>query len=258
LGVATDAGCERLEISDRDKRKLSLISVYKAFGHRQVLRDLSLEISRGEVVGLFGADGSGKTVCFYTILGLVIPDSGRVELNGINLGSLPTYRRALLGLAYLPQESSIFRGLSVEKNLAAVLEIFEPERAARSERLEQILAEFDLARLRQRKATTLSGGERRRVEVARALAADPDFILLDEPFAGIDPLSIAEIKKTILHLKARDIGVLITDYNVRDMVEIIDRAYVIHDGSVIFTGPPLALFEDQAVRRNFLGEDFRL
>jgi lipopolysaccharide export system ATP-binding protein len=242
---------------NRAAGKLALISVCKAFGNRPVLRDLSLEVSGGEVVGLFGADGAGKTVCFYTILGLTKPERGRIELNGVDISKLPTYRRALLGLGYLPQESSLFRGLSVEQNLAAILEMNEPDRSARSERLERILKDFDLERLRRRKPPTLSGGERRRVEVARALASDPDIMLLDEPFAGIDPLSIAEIKRTILQLKDRGIGVLITDYDVHDMVEVIDRAYVIQDGSVIFAGPPSALTEDPAVRRYFLGDTYK-
>jgi lipopolysaccharide export system ATP-binding protein len=242
----------------REGHKLSLISVSKAFGQRQVLRDLSLEVARGEVVGLFGADGSGKTVCFYTILGLIKPDSGRIELNGIDVTRLPTYRRAQLGLGYLPQESSVYRGLNVEKNISVPLEIAEPDPAARAERLESILAEFDLDRLRLRKPSSLSGGERRRVEVARALASDPDIILLDEPFAGIDPLSIAEIKRMIRQLKERGVGVLITDYDVHDVVEITDRIYVIQDGSVIFSGTPAMLSEDSAVRRYFLGENYRI
>lgn len=241
-----------------ERHKLSLISVFKAFGHRQVLRDLSLEVARGEVVGLFGADGSGKTVCFYTILGLIKPDSGRIELNGTDVTGLPTYRRAQLGLGYLPQESSVLRGLNVEKNISVTLEIVEPDPAARTERLERILAEFDLDRLRLRKPSSLSGGERRRVEVARALASDPDIILLDEPFAGIDPLSIAEIKRMIRQLKERGVGVLITDYDVHDVVEITDRIYVIQEGTVIFSGTPAMLREDRAVRHFFLGENYRI
>lgn len=242
----------------RGSSKLALISVCKAFGKRPVLRDLSIEISAGEVVGLFGADGAGKTVCFYTILGLIKPDAGRIELNGIDISSLPTYRRARLGLGYLPQESSLFRGLNVEQNLTAVLEMNEPDRSAREKLLAGILADFDLERLRRRKPSTLSGGERRRVEVARAFASNPDVMLLDEPFAGIDPLSIAEIKRTILQLKSRGVGVLITDYDVHDMMEIIDRAYVIDEGSVIFTGPPSELSRDPLVRQCFLGENYRL
>lgn len=238
--------------------KLSLVSVCKSFRRRPVLRELSLEVSRGEVVGLFGPDGAGKSVCFYTILGLIKPDSGRIELNGIDISALPTCRRAVLGLGYLPQESSLFRGLSVEKNLTAILEINEPEPVARASRLERILKDFDLGRLRARKPATLSGGERRRVEVARALASDPDILLLDEPFAGIDPLSIAEIKRTILQLKREGVGVLITDYDVHDMVEIIDRAYVIHEGSVVFSGTPDMLVADETVRRCFLGSGYKL
>ena len=239
-------------------RRLSLVSVCKSFGRRPVLRDLSLDVARGEVVGLFGPDGAGKSVCFYTILGLIKPDSGRIELNGIDISALPTYRRAVLGLGYLPQEGSLFRGLSVEKNLTAILEINEPDPAARVLRLEHILKDFDLGKLRARKPATLSGGERRRVEVARALASDPDILLLDEPFAGIDPLSIAEIKRTILQLKGEGVGVLITDYDVHDMVEIIDRAYVIHEGSVVFSGSPDALVADETVRRCFLGSGYKV
>jgi len=237
--------------------KLNLVSVCKAFRSRPVLRDLSLEVGAGEVVGLFGADGAGKTVCFYTILGLIKPDSGRIELNGVDISRLPTYRRALLGLGYLPQESSLFRGLSVEKNIAAILEMNEPDVVVRVERLERILSNFDLERLRGRKPSTLSGGERRRVEVARSLASDPAIMLLDEPFAGIDPLSIAEIKRTILQMKAQGVGILITDYDVYDMVEIIDYAYVIHEGGLIYSGAPAALLDDPAVRHCFLGESYQ-
>lgn len=246
------------ELRARASSKLSLVSIYKAFGNKPVLRNLSIGISGGEVVGLFGADGAGKTVCFYTILGLVKPDAGRVELNGIDISNLPTYRRARLGLGYLPQESSLSRGLSVEQNLTAVLEMSEPDRPAREKLMAGILADFDLERLRHRKPSTLSGGERRRVEVARAFASTPDVLLLDEPFAGIDPLSIADIKCTILQLKSRGIGVLITDYDVHDMIEIIDRAYVIHEGSMIFTGPPTELSKDPLVRQCFLGQDYGL
>lgn len=256
--VLPDASCVEFKPRLRIGGTLELTSVCKAFGKRPVLRDLSLKVSGGEIVGLFGADGSGKSVCFYTILGLIKPDSGRIELSGTDISQLPTYRRALLGLGYLPQESSLFRGLSVEKNLLAILEMEEPDKIVRAARLEEIMNDFDLDRLRRRKPSTLSGGERRRVEVARSLASDPDIMLLDEPFAGIDPLSIAEIKRTIRKLKARGVGVLITDYDVHDMMEIIDRAYVIHEGSVIFSGDPAALIKDAAVRRCFLGNGYKL
>jgi lipopolysaccharide export system ATP-binding protein len=219
---------------------------------------VSLSVGRGEVVGLLGPNGAGKTTCFYSIMGLVKPDSGRILLDGEDITGLPMYRRAILGLGYLPQETSIFRGLTVAQNIMAVLEVSEPKRQVREERLEQLLGEFHLERLRDAPAMALSGGERRRCEIARALAADPTIMLLDEPFAGIDPISISDIRGLVTELKQRDIGVLITDHNVRETLDIVDRAAIIYDGQVLFAGSPQALVANEDVRRLYLGESFAL
>jgi lipopolysaccharide export system ATP-binding protein len=237
---------------------LAVISIAKAYDKRPVLTDVSVSVARGEVVGLLGPNGAGKTTCFYSVMGLVKPDSGRVMLDGDDITALPMYRRAILGLGYLPQETSIFRGLTIEKNILTVLELAEPEAAARQERLEKLLDEFGLTRLRDAPAMALSGGERRRAEIARALAADPSIMLLDEPFAGIDPISIADIRDLVKDLKRRDIGVLITDHNVRETLDIVDRAYIIYDGRVLFSGSPEELVADTNVRRLYLGEGFSL
>jgi len=237
---------------------LAVVSIAKAYDKRVVLSDVSLGVGRGEVLGLLGPNGAGKTTCFYSIMGLVKPDSGRIMLDGLDITGLPMYRRAILGLGYLPQETSIFRGLSVEKNILAVLELAEPDRTARAERLEQLLDEFGLTRLRNAPAMGLSGGERRRCEIARALAANPSIVLMDEPFAGIDPLSISDIRDLICQLKRRGIGVLITDHNVRETLDIVDRACIIYDGRVLFAGSPEALVADENVRRLYLGEHFEL
>jgi lipopolysaccharide export system ATP-binding protein len=210
------------------------------------------------VLGLLGPNGAGKTTCFYSIMGLVKPNSGRIMLDGVDITALPMYRRAILGLGYLPQETSIFRGMTVEQNIKAVLELVEPDVKARAEKLETLLEEFGLTRLRESPAMALSGGERRRCEIARALAASPSIILLDEPFAGIDPLSIADIRDLIIQLKSRGIGVLITDHNVRETLDIVDRACIIYDGQVLFAGTPEALVADENVRRLYLGEGFAL
>ena len=239
-------------------RGLQVRSIAKAYDRRAVLHDVSLEVSRGEVVGLLGPNGAGKTTSFYSVMGLVKPDSGRIFLDGQDITDLPMYRRAILGLGYLPQETSIFRGLTVEQNIASVLEVAEPDKAARQARLDKLLDEFGLARLRESPAMALSGGERRRCEIARALAADPSIMLLDEPFAGIDPISIADIRDLVKDLKQRDIGVLITDHNVRETLDIVDRACIIYDGQVLFQGTPDALVADQEVRRLYLGESFAL
>ena len=239
-------------------RGLEVRSIAKAYDRRAVLHDVSLAVSRGEVVGLLGPNGAGKTTCFYSVMGLVKPDSGRIFLDGEDITELPMYRRAILGLGYLPQETSIFRGMSVEQNILAVLEVSEPDRSARSERLERLLGEFGLTGLRDSSAMALSGGERRRCEIARALAADPTIMLLDEPFAGIDPISISDIRDLVRELKQRDIGVLITDHNVRETLDIVDRACIIYDGQVLFQGTPEALVADQEVRRLYLGESFAL
>ena len=230
----------------------------KSYRRRQVVREVSMELHRGEAVGLLGPNGAGKTTCFYMIIGLVPADSGSVMIDGIDLTPLPMYRRARLGLGYLPQEASIFRGLSVEDNIRAVLELIENDRAIRERRLDALLEEFAIAHLRHTRASALSGGERRRVEIARCLATDPAFVLLDEPFAGIDPISVNDIRTLVGHLKERGIGVLITDHNVRDTLEIIDRAYILHDGSVLMSGTPDEVVQDANVRRVYLGEGFRI
>jgi len=237
---------------------LAVVSIAKAYDKRPVLTDVSVSVGHGEVVGLLGPNGAGKTTCFYSVMGLVKPDSGRIMLDGTDITGLPMYRRAILGLGYLPQETSIFRGLSVEKNILSVLELVEPDAAARTARLDELLDDFGLTRLRDAPAMALSGGERRRAEIARALAADPSIMLLDEPFAGIDPISIADIRDLVIALKSRGIGVLITDHNVRETLEIVDRAYIIYDGRVLFAGSPDELVADANVRRLYLGEGFSL
>ncbi len=239
-------------------RGLEVRSIAKAYDRRAVLHDVSLQVSRGEVVGLLGPNGAGKTTCFYSIMGLVKPDSGRILLDDQDITDLPMYRRAILGIGYLPQETSIFRGMSVEQNILAVLEVSEPDRGTRFARLEKLLGEFGLTGLRDSPALALSGGERRRCEIARSLAADPSIMLLDEPFAGIDPISISDIRDLVRELKQRDIGVLITDHNVRETLDIVDRACIIYDGQVLFQGTPQALVADHEVRRLYLGESFAL
>ncbi|URD60136.1 LPS export ABC transporter ATP-binding protein [Sphingomonas sp. KRR8] len=239
-------------------RGLEVRSIAKAYDKRAVLHDVSLSVSRGEVIGLLGPNGAGKTTCFYSVMGLVKPDAGRILLDGNDITPLPMYRRAILGLGYLPQETSIFRGMTVEQNILAVLEVAEPDRTERQARLEKLLDEFGLTNLRAAPAMALSGGERRRCEIARALAADPKIMLLDEPFAGIDPISIADIRDLVKELKGRDIGVLITDHNVRETLDIVDRACIIYDGQVLFQGTPEALVADRDVRRLYLGESFEL
>lgn len=237
---------------------LSVVSIAKSYDKRSVLTDVSVSVAKGEVVGLLGPNGAGKTTCFYSVMGLVKPDSGRIMLDGNDITGLPMYRRAILGLGYLPQETSIFRGMTVEQNILSVLELAVPDKAQRALRLDTLLDEFGLTRLRDSPSMALSGGARRRAEIARALAADPSIMLLDEPFAGIDPLSIADIRDLICELKKRGIGVLITDHNVRETLEIVDRAYIIYDGRVLFTGSPAELVADANVRRLYLGEGFSL
>lgn len=230
----------------------------KSYRRRPVVRNVSLELTRGEVVGLLGPNGAGKTTCFYMIVGLVGSDSGRIMLDGMDVSVLPMYRRARLGLGYLPQEASIFRGLSVEDNLKAVLEIIEPDRSTRARYVDALLAEFSITHLRRAPASALSGGERRRVEIARCLATNPSYVLLDEPFAGIDPIAVGDIRDLVGHLKERGIGVLITDHNVRETLEIIDRAYILHEGGVLMSGDPDQVVRDANVRRVYLGEGFRI
>ncbi|MEQ7874115.1 LPS export ABC transporter ATP-binding protein [Sphingomonas sp. ASV193] len=243
---------------DAGFRGLEVRSIAKAYDRRAVLHDVSMRVARGEVVGLLGPNGAGKTTSFYSVMGLVKPDAGRILLDGQDITGLPMYRRAVLGLGYLPQETSIFRGLTVEQNILSVLEISQRDSAVRAARLQQLLDEFGLDRLRESPATALSGGERRRCEIARALAADPKIMLLDEPFAGIDPISISDIRDLVKDLKRRDIGVLITDHNVRETLDIVDRACIIYDGQVLFEGTPQALVADEQVRRLYLGESFAL
>lgn len=237
----------------RDCAKLEVIDLHKSFGKQPALRGLSLSVKQGEIVGLFGRDGAGKTVGFYCILGLLKPDSGRIMLRGRDISRLPFYRRAILGLGYLPEQPSVFRGLTVEQNVMAMLEIGEPDPGIRQQRLNELLHDLNIAHLRGVRATSLSGGERRRCEVARALALDPAIMLLDEPFAGIDPLTIASIKQLILDMKRRGIGILLTDQNVPEMLGLIDRACVIDRGAVVFEGPPDRMMHDPAVIGSYLG-----
>jgi lipopolysaccharide export system ATP-binding protein len=230
----------------------------KSYKERRVIEDVSMTVRRGEVVGLLGPNGAGKTTLFYMITGLIRPDGGLIELDGHDVTRLPMYRRARLGIGYLPQEASIFRGLNVEDNIRAVLEIIEPSKRKRATELEALLEEFDIKRLRKTPSIALSGGERRRCEIARALAGRPSFMLLDEPFAGIDPIAIGDIQLLVQHLKQRGIGVLITDHNVRETLGLIDRAYIVHAGRVLVEGAPAKIVEDPNVRRFYLGEGFRL
>jgi lipopolysaccharide export system ATP-binding protein len=237
---------------------LSVEHLMKRYKRRPVLRDVSLAVKRGEAVGLLGPNGAGKTTCFYIVTGLIDPDSGMIKLDGKDITNLPMYRRARLGISYLPQESSIFRGLNVEDNIRAVLQVVEEDHHRREHMLEELLAEFSITHLRFTPAVALSGGERRRVEIARALATHPQFILLDEPLAGIDPIAVGDIRDLVKHLKNRNIGVLITDHNVRDTLDIVDRAYILHGGQVLMEGKPEDIVNHKDVRRVYLGEKFSL
>ncbi len=233
-------------------------SLAKGYRGRKVVRDVSLAVRRGEAVGLLGPNGAGKTTVFYMITGLVAPDNGRIELDGYDVTRLPMYRRARLGIGYLPQEASIFRGLNVEDNIRAVLEVVEPNRKERERQLDELLDEFSITRLRKSPSIALSGGERRRVEIDRALASRPSFMLLDEPFAGIDPIAVGDIQQLVRHLTLRGIGVLITDHNVRETLSLIDRAYIIHSGTVLTEGTPEEIIANPDARRLYLGEEFRM
>lgn len=237
---------------------LSIHNLAKSYKARRVVEDVSLHVKRGEAVGLLGPNGAGKTTVFYMITGLVKPDKGIISLDGYDVTPLPMYRRARLGIGYLPQEASIFRGLTVEENIRAVLEITQPDETKRQEELDALLDEFRLTRLRQSPAIALSGGERRRCEIARALAGHPSFMLLDEPFAGIDPIAVGDIQDLVRHLKARGIGVLITDHSVRETLGLTDRAYIIYSGHVLTEGPPEEIVANPDVRRIYLGEDFKM
>ncbi|QAY97129.1 LPS export ABC transporter ATP-binding protein [Methylovirgula ligni] len=230
----------------------------KSYKKRQIIKDVSLTLHRGEAVGLLGPNGAGKTTLFYMITGLIRPDAGVIMIDDYDVTSLPMYRRARLGIGYLPQEPSIFRGLTVEQNIRAVLEITQPNKKKRAEELEALLEEFDIARLRKLPAIALSGGERRRCEIARSLAGHPSFMLLDEPFAGIDPIAIGDIRQLVQHLKRRGIGVLITDHNVRETLDLIDRAYIVHSGGILTEGAPGEIVANPDVRRFYLGESFRM
>ncbi|NPD14167.1 LPS export ABC transporter ATP-binding protein [Xinfangfangia sp. D13-10-4-6] len=241
-----------------DGTGLQIRGLRKSYKKRPVIRDVTMDLRQGEVVALLGPNGSGKTTCFYSIAGLVTPEGGKVLIDGRDVTALPMYRRARLGIGYLPQEVSIFRGLSVEDNILAVLEIAHSDRRKRRERLEELLSEFSITHLRQAPALALSGGERRRVEIARCLAADPKYLLLDEPFAGVDPIAVNEIRHLVQDLKLRGIGVLITDHNVRETLSIVDRAYILHDGKVLMSGTTDEIVKDETVRRVYLGENFRM
>ena len=237
---------------------LEVRNIGKSFKKRPVLRDVSLKVRRGEAVGLLGPNGAGKTTCFYIITGLIGPDYGEIVLDGDVITALPMYRRARLGIGYLPQEASIFRGLTVEQNINAILETVDPDRQRREALLEALLAEFSITHLRRTPSLALSGGERRRVEIARALASRPHFMLLDEPLAGIDPIAVSDIRELVGHLKDRGIGVLITDHNVRETLDLVDRAYIIHDGVVLMEGTPEEIVAHTEVRRVYLGDRFSL
>ncbi len=237
---------------------LMATGVGKTYKKRPVVRDVSINVRRGEAVGLLGPNGAGKTTTFYMITGLVRPDTGSITLDGADITQLPMYRRARLGIGYLPQEASVFRGLNVEQNIMAALEVVEPDHEQRQGLLDELLDEFSIAHLRRTPAMALSGGERRRVEIARALATHPNYILLDEPLAGIDPIAVGDIRDLVGHLKDRGIGVLITDHNVRETLEIIDRAYIMHDGKLLMEGRPQEVVQHEDVRRVYLGERFSL
>ncbi|QTN37027.1 LPS export ABC transporter ATP-binding protein [Cognatishimia activa] len=237
---------------------LQVRNLRKSYRKRVVIRDVNIELNRGEVVALLGPNGSGKTTSFYAIAGLVMPEGGSVMIDGHDASRLPMYRRAKMGIGYLPQEMSIFRGLSVEDNIMAVLDIAEKDRVKRREKLEALLSEFTIEHLRQAPALALSGGERRRVEIARCLAADPKYLLLDEPFAGVDPISVGDIRVLVADLKQRGIGVLITDHNVRETLDVVDRAYILHEGKILMSGTPDEVVENENVRRVYLGDKFRM
>ena len=236
---------------------LHVTNLAKTYKKRPVLRNVSLELRRGEVAALLGPNGAGKTTCFYAIAGLIPPDAGTIQVDGVEVTWLPMYRRAKMGIGYLPQEASIFRGMTVANNIRAILELTVQDREKQHEMLDELLGEFSIAHLRRTPAIALSGGERRRVEIARCLASQPKYVLLDEPFAGVDPLAVSDIRDLVGHLKDRGLGVLITDHNVRETLDIVDRAYILHDGSVLMTGTPDEVVRDDNVRRVYLGETFR-
>ena len=237
---------------------LEVFNIGKKYKNRTVLRNVSLNVKRGEAVGLLGPNGAGKTTCFYCVTGLITPDYGDVHIDGQDITTMPMYRRARLGIGYLPQEASIFRSLSVEDNIKAILELVIDDEDKRENMLEELLNEFSIAHLRKSPSIALSGGERRRLEIARALASQPKYILLDEPLAGIDPIAVGEIRGLVAQLKHKGLGVLITDHNVRETLDIIDRAYILHSGSVLMEGTPSEIVSDKDVRKVYLGEHFSL
>lgn len=237
---------------------LEVFNIGKKYKKRTVLKNVSLHVQKGEAVGLLGPNGAGKTTCFYCVTGLITPDYGDVYINGQDITAMPMYKRAKMGIGYLPQEASIFRTLSVEDNIKAILEIVEEDENKRENRLEELLNEFSIAHLRKSQALALSGGERRRLEIARALACNPSFILLDEPLAGIDPIAVNEIRNLVAQLKNRGLGVLITDHNVRETLDIIDRAYILHSGTVLMEGTPQEIVANEDVRKVYLGDNFSL
>lgn len=235
---------------------LEVSNLKKSYGTKTVLKDVSLSLKKGEVVGLLGPNGAGKTTLFYTIVGLIKADAGNVILGGENITSFPMYMRAKMGISYLPQENSIFRGMTAEGNILSVLEIIEKDKKQRIRKLKALLEEFSIEHIRKSPALALSGGERRRVEIARTLASDPLFVLLDEPFAGVDPIAVSDIMSMVKHLKDKGIGVLITDHNVRETLKIVDRAYIVYDGSILMSGTPDEIMKHQEVKRVYLGENF--
>lgn len=237
---------------------LEVFNIGKRYKNRSVLRNVSLNVRCGEAVGLLGPNGAGKTTCFYCVTGLITPDYGDVHIDGVDITYTPMYKRARMGIGYLPQEASIFRNLSVEDNIKAVLEIVVEDKEQQKQMLEDLLNEFSIAHLRKAPSVSLSGGERRRLEIARALAGQPSFILLDEPLAGIDPIAVSEIRELIAQLKNRGLGVLITDHNVRETLDIVDRAYILHSGSVLMEGKPEEIVSSQEVRKVYLGENFSI
>lgn len=240
------------------KKTLSARNLSKTYGKKTVIRDISLDIKQGEVVGLLGPNGAGKTTCFYMIVGLVEASSGNIFIDQLDITTMPMYQRARLGVSYLPQEASIFRGMNVEDNIYSIIEIAEANEVKRKEKLEELLEEFSITHIRKSHALSLSGGERRRVEIARALATNPSFILLDEPFAGVDPIAVNDIRQMVMHLKDRGIGVLITDHNVRETLSIVDRAYIVYDGMILTSGSKEEIVGHGEVRKVYLGEDFRI
>ena len=251
------ADVPNLTVQDGDVG-LRIVNLRKSYRKKLVLRDVRLDLGRGEVVALLGPNGCGKTTVFYSIAGLVTPEGGKVVIDGRDVTKFPMYRRARLGIGYLPQEMSIFRGMTVEDNIMSILEIAVPEKRKRREKLEELLSEFSIEHLRRASALALSGGERRRVEIARCLAAGPRYVLLDEPFAGVDPIAVGEIRHLVADLKNRGIGVLITDHNVQETLQIVDRAYILHDGKVLMSGTTEEVIKDENVRRVYLGNSFRV